>query len=365
MTIVNWPEPSVSLARALEGLRQESASLDHIQAWPELSFRVLDQADVLGWVIPGEYGGGGISGRVLVEGYLHLSRACLVTAFVLTQRNGACQRFAASENEELKQDLLPGLTGSEVFATVGVSHLTTSRQHLDRPAVHAEPVDGGYRLSGTVPWVTGAERADWILTGGTCPDGRQVLLSLPGSAPGVTTQAAVPLLALDGSQTVSVELEDVFIEDRLLVAGPCEAIMHSGGRGGTGSLGTSALALGAAAGSLDRMGEEVQRRPELAEAYDPLCAELEGVVADTLAASSDQAESDDPAFSNESIRHRANSLVLRCSQAYLAAAKGAGFTAGHPAARAVREAMFFLVWSCPQAVVAAQLREFACGVQFD
>jgi hypothetical protein len=52
--------------------------------------------------------------------------------------------------------------------------------------------------------------------------------------------------------------------------------------------------------------------------------------------------------------------VLRATQAQLAASKGAGFVRGHPAERAVREAMFFLVWSCPQPVLAAALREFAC-----
>jgi hypothetical protein len=54
--------------------------------------------------------------------------------------------------------------------------------------------------------------------------------------------------------------------------------------------------------------------------------------------------------------------VLRAAQSYLAASKGAGFVSGHPAERAVREAMFFLVWSCPQPVVSAALREFACVI---
>jgi hypothetical protein len=40
--------------------------------------------------------------------------------------------------------------------------------------------------------------------------------------------------------------------------------------------------------------------------------------------------------------------VLRAGQAALTASKGAGFVAGHPAERLVRESMFFLVWSCPQ-----------------
>ena len=65
-------------------------------------------------------------------------------------------------------------------------------------------------------------------------------------------------------------------------------------------------------------------------------------------------------MSSLEIRRRANSLVLRATQAQLAASKGAGFVAGHPAEREVREALFFLVWSCPQPVLSAALREFAC-----
>ena len=43
----------------------------------------------------------------------------------------------------------------------------------------------------------------------------------------------------------------------------------------------------------------------------------------------------------------------------LAAAKGAGYAYRHPAGRWCREALFFLVWSCPQPVVAENLRELA------
>jgi alkylation response protein AidB-like acyl-CoA dehydrogenase len=59
------------------------------------------------------------------------------------------------------------------------------------------------------------------------------------------------------------------------------------------------------------------------------------------------------------LRQRANSLALRASQAALAAAKGAGYVAGHPAGRWCREALFFLVWSCPQPVLQANLCELA------
>ena len=47
------------------------------------------------------------------------------------------------------------------------------------------------------------------------------------------------------------------------------------------------------------------------------------------------------------------------TQAALAAAKGTGYVVGHSAGRWCCEALFFLVWSCPQPVMAAQLCELA------
>jgi hypothetical protein len=67
-----------------------------------------------------------------------------------------------------------------------------------------------------------------------------------------------------------------------------------------------------------------------------------------------------PVDKNE-LRSRANSLVLRATQASLVAAKGAGYLSGHPAGRWCREALFFLVWSCPQPVQDANLCELAAG----
>jgi hypothetical protein len=67
----------------------------------------------------------------------------------------------------------------------------------------------------------------------------------------------------------------------------------------------------------------------------------------------------DSRCTKESIRQRANTFVLRATQAALSAAKGTGYVAGHPAGRWCREALFFLVWSCPQPVAAANLCELA------
>jgi alkylation response protein AidB-like acyl-CoA dehydrogenase len=50
------------------------------------------------------------------------------------------------------------------------------------------------------------------------------------------------------------------------------------------------------------------------------------------------------------LRVQATQLALQSTQAALTVAKGAGFVAPHPVERWVRQALFFLVWSCPRSV---------------
>ena len=106
-------------------------------------------------------------------------------------RCDVARRIAGSHNDILKQRVLPGLASGELFTTVGISHLTTSRQHLNQPAVRVQLAGDDLRMSGTVPWVTGAAAADYIVTGGTCDDGRQMLIALPQSLEGISVAAPV------------------------------------------------------------------------------------------------------------------------------------------------------------------------------
>ncbi len=342
----------------LTSLGALAAELDAGRQWPRAQFELLARAGILGWVIPREFGGTAVSERELLTGYLDLAAACLTTTFVLTQRNGACQRIAGSQNAGLKADLLPRLARGDVFATVGISHLTTSRQHLRLPAVRVTQETGGFLFDGDVPWVTGAAFADYLVTGGTLADGRQVLAAIPAKTPGVSVGSPARLLALSASHTSPVKLNQVLVDERYLIAGPVEQVMRQGATS-TGSLGTSALAAGLSRAALEHLAAEAANRPDLAPILQPLQAECAELVAAIMQATEPGTEAKTSALSSEGIRGRANSLALRSTQALLAASKGAGFVSGHFAERAVREAMFFLVWSCPQPVVAAALRELA------
>jgi alkylation response protein AidB-like acyl-CoA dehydrogenase len=355
LSFVELPSDLDPLCARLEEL---CPGLQTVGDWPATQIRLLADAGVLAWGLPAEFGGLPATDVQVMALYEKLAAACLTTTFVLTQRNAACQRIAASDNFEIKSELLPALCRGEAFATVGISHLTTSRQHLAKPVVSAVESQDDFVLDGTVPWVTGGSAAKHIVTGGTLADGRQVLMAVPTELAGVNRQDPMRLLALSASRTATLALEKVRVPRRNLLFGPIEQVMKHGG-GGAGSLTTSVLAIGLTAFVLSRLNAEAKRRPELLPILQALESEHRGARSELYQAA-DNALAAVP--SAESVRQKANSLVLRAAQAYLAASKGAGFVVGHPAERAVREAMFFLVWSCPAPVVSAALREFACVI---
>ena len=329
-------------------------------AWPAEQLRLSGEAGVFEWFVPREAGGQGWNEAAVVRGYLKLSAACLTTTFVITQRSGAMSRIAASENESVPKALLPDLLTGKSFATVGISHLTTSRQHLAQPAMRVTEAPGGFVLDGYSPWVTGGEQAQHVVIGGsfvaenplTTPP--QILVALPTGLPGVRIPPAPDLVALTASRTGPVYCDQVCVERRWLLAGPVPEVMKQGAGAKTGGLQTSTLAVGLSTAAVEFLEREAARRGDLNAPAAALRAELNSITTDLLALADDQ-----EACAASDLRARANSFVLRATQASLAAAKGAGFVATHPAGRWCREALFFLVWSCPQGVLNTNLCELA------
>jgi alkylation response protein AidB-like acyl-CoA dehydrogenase len=348
-----------ALAELCAALAERAIEIDRSGQWPVEQLRLCGEYGVYEWFIGPTWGGQGWNEEQLVRGYLALSAACVTTSFVLTQRTGACRRIEGCGNEALKERLLPGLASGELFATVGISHLTTSRRHLGRPVLTAERAAGGFRLNGMSPWVTGGAAADVITIAATMVENgeateRQLLMAVPTDTVGLSIAEPLPLIGLTASSTGPVLLDNAEVSDDWLIAGPAPNVMSSGVGGVTGSYETSTLAAGLAQASIDFLSAEAAKRPDLLEPMTALRAELDELLLDLLEIARGKS-----ACSKESIRQRANSLVLRASQAALSAAKGTGYVLGHPAGRWCREAMFFLVWSCPQPVSAAHLCELA------
>lgn len=320
--------------------------------WPDISWTALVDAGVMTWNVPTESGGTGRGPIEILEGYEQLAGACLTTTFILSQRDAAVRRIRDAGPVELSRDLLRPLACGGRFATVAISQLTTSRQH-GAPALLARESGEHWILDGLMPWVTGADQAHHLLAGATLDDGRQILIVVPTNLPGLQVEPPLPLAGLAGSRTSQVTCNSVLVPKRWLLAGPTQQVMS--GRGGTGGLETSCLAIGHAGAAIDDILAECKSRPDLQPIADrlndtrrELRAELHRLAVEGIALES-----------ASNLRTRANALVLNSTQAALTAAKGAGFVRPHAAQRRARQALFFLVWSCPRPAAEAMLKHWA------
>lgn len=343
---------TAKLSNELKDLRDSIEPAGH---WPTRQLSLLSEAGVFGWLISRRWGGSELDDVAVLNGYLELSDACLTSAFILTQFNAAVQKLVACDRDALKDLWLPRLARGDCFTTVGFSHLTTSRSRGPGPAVVAESTVEGYRLTGRIPWVTGGNSATFIVVGATTPNGDQILAAVDATDPAVTVASPLPFLALTASQTGPIELRSAIVPPNRIIAGPTPEVLKISGRAGAGAITTSALALGLARSTLRGLRAELSETPKLQAVVSQFAEEGSLLEHELLAAGDGGAN----AWSSEQIRKRANSYVTRLAQCYLAAAKGTGFVSGHTAERAVREAMFFYVWSCPQIVVYGQMSDLA------
>ena len=341
-----------NLDHLCSALRDNAPRWSRVSDWPLESLQLCGRFGVFRWFVSSAQGGYGWNDREQTEGYLRLAEADLVTTFVITQYMGAIRRIAGSTNPHAAEEWLERLMNGDSFATVGISHLTTSRRHLSQPVLKAVRVDEGYRLSGMSPWVTGGTHADLLVVGATLGDGRQILAAVPRESKGIDAKPGAELVALSSSCTDQVMFEDVHVSDAMILGGPIENVLQSGIGARTGGLQTSTLAVGLSMAAAKFLSAEAEKRQDLLEPSAQLMDEVK-ILRDTLLA----ACSGEVSCDASEIRGQANRLVLRSTQAALMAAKGAGFVDGHPAGRWCQQALFFLVWSCPQPISHAHLCE--------
>lgn len=349
------------LDRLTSLLSRADGPADISGAWPDEIWAILTEHRAFHWLVPAEYGGEGCDRLTLMRRYIAIAQGSLTAAFMLTQHDAALRRLipAAGIVDSGKPNTaacwLKRVVDENLTTTVGISQLTTSIRRGER-AMAATPLEnGGYRLDGSMPWVTGAEKAAFFVTGGTLDDGRQILALVPTDRPGVMVKSPEPLAALNASRTTEVVCQSVEISADELLAGPVENVITSKQAGGTCGLETSALALGQSAASIAFLKAEDPARFALEEPVESLAQEWATLENDLQAVAAGEATGITP----EQIRRRANALASRATQACLIARRGSGFLLTDPAQRWARQALFFHVWSCPRPVATASIRDLA------
>jgi acyl-CoA dehydrogenase len=192
-----------------------------LSGWDEAFSRRLAGRGWVGMTVPPEYGGPGRSALdryVVVEEVL--AAGAPVAAHWVSDRQ-IVPNLLRYGNETLKRRYLPSIARGECYFAIGLSE-PDAGSDLAAVRTAGTRADGGWRVSGTKIWTSGAHRARAFIallrTGP--PDGRQrhvglsqLLIEL--DQPGVTIR---PIVSMTGEHHFNeVVLDEVFVPDEQVV----------------------------------------------------------------------------------------------------------------------------------------------------
>ena len=192
-----------------------------LSGWDESFSRRLAERGWVGMTIPPEYGGGGRSAleRYIVVEELLAAGAPVAAHWVSDRQVGP--NLLRYGSESLKRRYLPAIAQGTCYFAIGMSE-PDAGSDLAAVRTTGRRMDGGWTVSGTKIWTSGAHRAHALIvllrTGP--PDGRQRHVGLSQlliefSQPGVTVR---PIISMTGEHHFNeVVFGDVFVPDEQVV----------------------------------------------------------------------------------------------------------------------------------------------------
>lgn len=335
-------------------LAPEAETVDRSASVPIPALHALADAGFTAATLRREDGGLGLGNADQWRFHERIAGACGNTWFVLVQHLGSCSQVASTKNDLLRERLLRDMARGTRWVGVAFGHL---RRPV--PPVVAEPCAGGWRISGTAPWMTGWPLLSDCIVGARLPDGNNLFAWIPlANGPGVTVSAPLPLSAMGATGTVEVVFDHCHVPESSLlrIAAPSEMVV--GDR--SNLLKTTAPLLGLAQAALRTARKAWCDRPipDSEAGLARLDSErdtLRGIILSELIRPLDET---DEAF-HRRLRASAIELTQRCALASVIASAGASNHIGHPAQRHLREAAFYAVFQQTSAIAMSTLELLA------
>ncbi len=167
---------------------------------------------------PGDYG-------LAILAMAEAAKVCGATGFMMWCQGVAGLYMQASGNPGLTGERLARHVRGETLGGTGLSNPMKSFAQIEALLLKATPVDGGYIVNGTLPWVSNLAPDHYfgaIASVQTDSAAREVMFMLRCDAPGVTLKACPEFSGMEGTGTFSVQCKDLFVGADDIVADPAK-----------------------------------------------------------------------------------------------------------------------------------------------
>lgn len=293
---------------------------------------------------PGDYG------RAILA-MAEASKVCGATGFMMWCQCVAGLYMQASGNPALMGKRLARHIAGETLGGTGLSNPMKSFAQIEALLLKAAPVEGGYLVNGTLPWVSNLAPDHYfgaiasVQLDGACA-GREMMFMLRCDASGVTLKACPEFSGMEGTGTYSIHCKDLFVATDDVVADPAKPTIARI-RGGFVLL-QCGIAAGVVQGAIDSMwaveGQLGHVNQFLEERPNELQAELDALVARVMKLADTPFDTSTEYFIDVlDARAHGAELCMRAANSALMHQGARGYLMHSEVQRRVREAQFVAI----------------------
>jgi alkylation response protein AidB-like acyl-CoA dehydrogenase len=201
--------------------------IDREGYYPETVLREFGDAGAFRGPLAGADGPGSHDLKTAIEAMQIAGEYCLSTSFCVWCQDTFTWYLANTANTELRDRLAPGAAAGSTLGGTGLSNAMKCFAGIEKVKLSGRRTDGGYRVTGVLPWVSNLGEGHYFGTVFEDADrpGCCVMAGIDCSQEGVTLAPSVPFTALDGTRTFAVQARNAFIPDAMVLADPAEAFV--------------------------------------------------------------------------------------------------------------------------------------------
>lgn len=280
-----------------------------------------------------------------IDAMTAVGRQCMATAFCTWCHDAAGWYLENTENEALRDRLQGDIASGAKFGGTGLSNPMKSFAAIEDFKLRARRAEGGWVVSGILPWVSNLGQGHWFGTIFVNADkpAQRVMAMIECGQPGVELRANAKFIALEGTGTYAVLFKKAFISDDQVLADPAEPMVRRIKPGFI--LLQTGMALGVTLGCIDLMREADRTHGHtnlyLRHRADDFEGEFDDLRSRIMAVAASPHETG-PDHLREvlTVRLHASELVLDAAQAAMLHAGARAYIEGSAQHRRLREAYF-------------------------
>ena len=289
----------------------------------------------------GDYG-------LAIQAMAEVSRVCGATGFMVWCQQVCGLYLQASGNPALQGDLLGRHAAGQTLGGTGMSNPMKRFSGIESLLLRARRVAGGYRVSGTLPWVSNLGPGHYFGAVAGVEDGapHEFMFLVRCDGEGVNLRECPSFSGMEGTGTYAVRLQDHFVGDEAIIADPVQPFVRR--IRGAFILLQMGMGLGVAQGAIDSMWEVEPQlghvNQYLEDRPDALQAELDELGERIFALARTPFETDtDFVVDVLDLRAQAAEFALRATQSALLHQGARGYLLSSAVQRRVREAHFVAI----------------------